>query len=89
MCLKIKTGPFHSPAETTDINNSSDLVFLQKWKNQAFSRFFFISLKTQPCLWRKTLKTKEDLDIFLPQLYFDVNLQKNTIVRLAGNEGSI
>lgn len=42
MCLKIKTGPFHSPAETTDINNSSDLVFLQKWKNQAFSRFFHL-----------------------------------------------
>lgn len=53
--LKIKTGHFHSPAETTDINNSSDLVFLQKWKNQAFSRCFSSHKKSNHVFGRKII----------------------------------
>lgn len=47
MCLKINARPFHPFPETTDKKNSSDLVWLQNWENQALHMIFNLFNKIQ------------------------------------------
>lgn len=62
MCLKINARPFHPFPETTDKKNSSDVVWLQNWENQALNMIFNLFNKIQSLSrgGQKTPKTKDN-----------------------------